>query len=190
MSTQSRDPTSGPVAPHPGQESQKIKHTPWLKPDTITAIAACLIALCALVVSILQVSLGREHDRLSVKPVFEVTEVSLENGEVGYILENNGLGPGIVRKFEVLFGPKTYELPTKQSEEILKQAVGLSDISTKVTVYTFVGRIIKSGERIPIISSNRSLLSDAELEKYQSVLDHLSFNIEYESMYKERFKFP
>jgi len=161
-----------------------------LSSSTIIGIAATVIALASLLLTAWAGYQTRRHDRLSVKPLLQPEEVSLENGEVGCILENKGLGPGIVRKFEVLFGPKTYELPTKQSEEILKQAVGLSDISTKVTVYTFVGRIIKSGERIPIISSNRSLLSDAELEKYQSVLDHLSFNIEYESMYKERFKFP
>ena len=59
-----------------------------------------LVALCALMLSIFQGYATRKHARLSVRPLVTISGAVNEHGS-GWKLGNTGLGPGLVRWFEV-----------------------------------------------------------------------------------------
>lgn len=71
---------------------------PNFSPDVWVAISAAFIALCALVVSIYQIRLSEQHNRLSVKPQLTFHCSSSGNGRIGLKIMNSGLGPAILKK--------------------------------------------------------------------------------------------
>jgi len=68
--------------------------------DRRIAFSAMLIALCAVIISIYEGYSNRKHARLSVRPLVTISGAVNENGS-GWKLGNAGLGPALVRWFEV-----------------------------------------------------------------------------------------
>ena len=74
--------------------------------------APLLVSICALFLTISQTILSHRHNRLSVKPnltSFVHTEQDMDEKAIWRItttLTNNGLGPAIIKSFEVLFDDK------------------------------------------------------------------------------------
>ncbi|MCT8872668.1 hypothetical protein [Shewanella xiamenensis] len=77
--------------------------------DVWVAICAAFIALCALAVSIYQIRLSEQHNRLSVKPQLTIHCPSSDNGRIGLKLINSGLGPAILKKAVIMCDSITAE---------------------------------------------------------------------------------
>ena len=73
--------------------------------DRWISLAAIVIALSALVLSIWQGILTRNHNRISVRPLVTISGAVNENGS-GWKLGNAGLGPAIVKWFKVTVDDK------------------------------------------------------------------------------------
>ena len=84
-----------------------------ITPENIISFVSLLVALCALVFTWYQVRISREHNRLSVKPHITTFSHSQTIGTDAYLtieLMNNGLGPAIIKSFQVLFDGKIVSL--------------------------------------------------------------------------------
>jgi len=71
--------------------------------NAVAAVASCFTALLALIVSVWALWLQRRHNRLSVRPMPEVTVADYENS-LRVKLRNNGVGPMIVHSMRVSKG--------------------------------------------------------------------------------------
>jgi hypothetical protein len=69
-------------------------------PDSWIALSAMIVALCALILSVIEGRATRKHARLSVRPLVTISGTVNEHGS-GWKLGNAGLGPALVRWFEV-----------------------------------------------------------------------------------------
>jgi hypothetical protein len=74
--------------------------------ENILPILSTIIALCALGLSFYGGYETRQHNRLSVKPQVAI-DFWLNEEEAGWRIQNDGLGPGEVRAFEVKVDGKT-----------------------------------------------------------------------------------
>ncbi len=101
----------------------------WITPQWLVSFASMLVALVALVFSVWQGIETRRHNRLSVKPYLTIdTQYFSLHGHIGLRLQNNGLGPLIIKKAFIernpsrqlasLFTPEFIELmPSIQLEQ-------------------------------------------------------------------------
>jgi hypothetical protein len=65
--------------------------------ELITAIATAVIALVAVVISIIEARAARQHNRLSVRPHVSVRHhLGGSTGRLGITASNDGLGPALV----------------------------------------------------------------------------------------------
>lgn len=87
-----------------------------LEPSDWISIAAVVIALSAMGVAIWQGYLSRKHNILSVRPRLQV-HLDTRNGIV-LTLQNQGLGPAIVKGFSITYGGK--EIFNPKTDPFLK----------------------------------------------------------------------
>ena len=87
---------SAPLISHAGEEKGEINA------QLITAICAVVIALAALFVAVWQARATRIHNCLSVKPNLDINQVVRQSDSTVQLdLGNNGIGPAIIKEFEV-----------------------------------------------------------------------------------------
>lgn len=73
--------------------------------DRKLSAAAVFISFCALALSLYGGYESRRHDRLAVKPLMTIDFAYRDEG-AGFIMVNDGLGPAIIRSFEVFVDGK------------------------------------------------------------------------------------
>jgi len=68
------------------------------EPINLVEVGALVTAVCALVATIWQAAITREHNKLSVRPV-----LTLYRREIDGLIElkNNGVGPAIIQSLEI-----------------------------------------------------------------------------------------
>ncbi len=151
----------------------------------ITAICTVIIAVAALFVVVWQTWATRKHNRLSVKPLLDINQVVRKaDSTVRLDLENNGVGPAIIKELEVLIdGRKVEETVLKNWKKI----ISIIDISCD-SVY---GVILSSDATIGAGSSVELLnLKVSDTQSYKLVFESLSrlnVIVKYESVYGESF---
>jgi hypothetical protein len=69
--------------------------------ETITAIGAAVIVLAALIVSVVEGTQNRKHNRLSVRPCLRIDYSTYTGSPVEVSASNNGTGPAVIRGFSV-----------------------------------------------------------------------------------------
>lgn len=68
----------------------------------ITAVGV-FVAACAFITTIWQAAITRKHNRMSVKPHLTTWTTTIHEGRSYAVhLMNNGLGPALITKYEVL----------------------------------------------------------------------------------------
>ena len=71
-------------------------------PEMLVALSALVVAVTALVVSILQAQIMREEQHVSVWPSLSMgVDISTAGGVFEISAQNKGIGPGIVRDFQL-----------------------------------------------------------------------------------------
>ena len=83
-----------------------------------TAIAAGVIALCALAVSIWQGHLARQHNRLSFRPLLEIW-CDATRTKLHLNIKNCGTGPALIRSTAIFYGGAKYNLSERADFERL-----------------------------------------------------------------------
>ena len=172
------------------------KYRSFLKdPQNIIAIGVTIISLCALIVSLMQTrimqeerELMREYSRTSVWPRMEWRTYKSHNyddkklNEYVISLSNNGIGPAIITDVKISYNGKIANnwWGLFKLQEIPEQ------INTTISHKNFNGKIFKVGESIEILNLSDNLpLAEEFLKKAEG----LQYEIYFESIYKERWKY-
>ncbi len=159
----------------------------WEKIDIniVVSISAAIIALSALFVSIWQGVLSRKHSRLSVRPRLRIDRNIYLRAPIEIVLSNYGIGPAILLKFGVyLDGEKIDKGDIPPVAEALKRL----DIHGQVDTYTpSEGDIIGIDEKIALLCIREFPDNIENLGKLKKSLKRIGFQIQYMSMYREKF---
>lgn len=152
--------------------------------DTIVSFSAMVIAIASIVVTIWQGIEIREHNRLSVRPKFEITFEAGKNN-FGYVLTNNGLGPGIITGKKIFVdGEEIHNTGFSGYDEFIKKL----DLGKYKVNHTgiYPGKTIRANEKINIIRFYLTENDDLE-SLLPKIYRRAGFEISYVSMYNEPF---
>ncbi len=148
-----------------------------------------VISVCALLLTMSQAWATRKHNRLSVQPRL-TTHLHIENDitnkkvtKVIATLTNSGLGPAIIKKFEILFKDDAY-------------SINETDEFSKLIAVNLTAQLAKSA--IGVMRTNHVLSKDAtaELMNIEILnatplnlleLEQFHVRVTYESAYNELF---
>lgn len=166
-----------------------------LSSDVWVAIAAAMIALCALGVSIQQSRSSIRHNKLSVRPKLTLEYAKLDGApKIGLSLTNTGLGPAIINKIVIKRTGLSYECNTEKFIKFLPVQQTRNQkgelVSTNVEVgFSFscigTGTTLEVGKSIWLIWHD----SPTPLQRSYWEVALLGVDIDaiYESMYGEEF---
>lgn len=159
-----------------------------LSDDTIVAICAAFIALCALGISVWQGIETRRHNKLSVSPYLSIRVViSKQAPYMGIQIDNNGVGPAVIKKCIVFIDGEPTQVDSYESWEKAGNAARIFD--KKVSFLTLPqGTVLKEGQSIPFIAYPKENQTEESIKIFQERLSHLRVKIIYESIYKEEFE--
>lgn len=115
-----------------------------LKPEMLIAISAILFSVCALVVSITEVSIMRKQQKATVWPYLELLPSYNESGFY-VLMQNKGVGPAIVKSFILKFDGEII----KTWDDFRMKLFGNDSVS--ITWSTINGQVIAPNEEIKII---------------------------------------
>jgi hypothetical protein len=135
-------------------------------------------------------ALQREHQRMSVRPHYTVAFSSNEHG-TGFLGENMGIGPAVIRSVELFFDDKPIPTLKAYTNRVFNQGMPKKMVKGAPFLGTF----------IPANTSNRIYWIEAESSDFQlnpmvarliAALPRTSFRICYCSLYDEcwRFELP
>lgn len=149
--------------------------------DTWIALASVLIAVCAFFLSIWQMFLSRKHDRLSAMPHLLISFHTKETPpRFGIYLENAGIGPAIIKSFEVFLDGHNQE-PFEHTAWLA--IVDLLELDGEVTGMTIdPGEYFQVGKSCVLLSF-KSKNSKLTLRQMRQTLQRLQIKIKYASIF-------
>lgn len=161
---------------------------------SLTEMASVIIALCALGFTVWQGFRQRKHDRLSVKPHIDFYEkFSHTDDNLIYTLfvQNNGLGPAIIRSHRVYkrSGTNNENVEIENFEEELRNHLGYEISSIHTLDLHDDGGISANARHMLLAIHVKSLEHDGRARLKQRIYLGYVIEIEYESMYGETFIF-
>jgi hypothetical protein len=155
-----------------------------LKPETTVALAAAVIALASLGLSIWQGFETRHHDRLSVLPVLTSTIEDSPDKEAGLTVANKGVGPAIIREQAILVDGKPVEMDEHGGWENAEKQVGIDQLELRDSNFED-GSAITVGEVVPLLVIPSKSTPDQRRLFSRAIL-HLTIRFVYESIYGGR----
>jgi hypothetical protein len=168
--------------------------------NTVTAAAATITAVAALAVAVWDNVQSRAYNRLSVRPLLVLdaqrnTTDSIDRGEL--TISNQGVGPAIVRRVRIRYVPisggpdaATASADTLEFEAWAELAERLRNLGFLVTGWTDVAtdRPIGTDHSIQLFRFQVDIDDTPEAgADVQDVFDAVTLNVDYESVYGERF---
>jgi hypothetical protein len=155
-------------------------------------IAALVIALSAIGVTVWQGVEQRSHNRLSVKPalIFDTDEIA-DGTKVAITLKNSGTGPAIIKQFVIHVDDTP--MPEKDNGMWIaaEKLLNLSDPKFKYHDYHYVsGDVISINENQVIIGMERETyykLSDSDKVFWKQAIPRIKILVKYTSIYDEEF---
>lgn len=162
-----------------------------MDPNTITAIAAVVVAALALCVSLAESSRARRHNRLSVAPKLRVAVRSTLDKDVRLVIYNAGLGPAVIRSFYVSLddGPR-YRASQWEPGQHWVQAM---DAESQRLGFTYVSQtaypdeMVDKGGCVDLLHMVGSGRDEDSRRAARRFLRRLSITVGYKSMYRECF---
>lgn len=168
-----------------------------MKADTITAISAAAIALCALIVSVIQGCHQIRHDQLTVQPylnidargVYQNLPSDLGAYTFEYVISNDGLGPARIEKItyvDTLTGAEYSDprLFVRQKQIDFKS----------LSMWGYTGEVfLKEGDSLPLFRLQNHYLKDVggheeqvkQVEEIKKAFQTTKIIIDYESLLEE-----
>lgn len=156
-------------------------------------VAALVVSLCALGLTVYQAYLSREHNRISVRPslsTFYDIDPAPDNPRITLVsikLKNSGLGPAVIKSFEILVEGEavTVKSPDEMHRLVLKHLTGhiVEDRCRFVVLVKHYVMAQDASEEIALIA-----IRDITLEQSE-VLKKLALRVSFESAYGEPFTY-
>lgn len=158
---------------------QEVKSVDW----------AVLIACAAATFTGYQALLMRKHNRLSVKPHLSTWTTDTQVGDdyvIYFYLENNGLGPAIIQKFEVFFDEAKigdcYDrlaLNKRMSEKVEEQ----KGITKHIISLLGLKTAFPAGKKEVLFAIHMPMYMGFSKQAYADFMDRFDLNLEYSSVY-------
>jgi hypothetical protein len=160
-----------------------------LKASDWVAIFSGVIALLALITTLWQAHLTREHNFLSSRPVIDIDAEAIPERRIAIIMRNCGPGPAIVRESSVTFRKTKYSLNSIREFEsfvnaLIKAGLPTSDITLGVL----------SDKAVIAPGSEHALLMVDALEKraqiaskFRELTHDCQIAVSYESLYSKAY---
>ncbi len=155
--------------------------------EAIVSIAAVVIALAALVVSVWDRVETRYHDRLSVTPNLTYSEdFSLGRPkEVGIALSNAGIGPAVVTSFAIYVDDNLVTDTTSGGWTSAIPTLGLGD--TWVIYHWWEpDDIIPVGDKVWLLAIEPADQNAERIDSLQKAVSRLRIRVEYRSIYGDQ----
>ncbi|HEX8922600.1 MAG TPA: hypothetical protein VF766_14090 [Pyrinomonadaceae bacterium] len=166
-----------------------------VKQETAIGIAASVIAILAIVVSVWQGVEQRRHNRLSVKPALNFDTDSAVDGTIlSVALKNAGTGPAIIKQFTLYIDDRP--VPAIDGDVWLpaEKILGLEDPNIHFTDYCYyAGDVMPANETQHIINIDRKDYENlADKEKWKKAISRIKLKVVYASIYEEQYetRFP
>lgn len=160
--------------------------------EIVLTLAAIFISIIALIYSIREGKISQKHNRLSVRPILGFSlYASAAYKRFSLILENNGLGPALIKSYIFLVDEKSFEELRKSAKiEKWEELSVLLGYPQKLDWhYINKNSILKVGDNIEIVGFNCDNYSAELASKFRQAVRRLIIEVEYSSLYEiENFK--
>lgn len=158
-----------------------------LKTDNIIAATSAFVAVLALGLTIWQGTLTRKHNRLSVRPHLVIeTDSGVHEFEVK--LTNNGLGPALIKRINVVVDGKPSSQDKESRFESLLKSL-FENIDSEVETTEFGDNyVMAEKESVKIMKITFTGNNKPDPSAIKARLNSADLLIEYESFYNEPFK--
>ncbi len=161
--------------------------------NNLLAIATAFIALMALFLSVFHGCSMIKHHQLSLRPIltFNVESKPLESlGELGIFLNNDGIGPAIIKKFVIVVnGEKMTTNDSSHGGWIPAKKILFNDCKDKIiTGWLSTNLCLTANEKTLILGYHKSDHNDELNEILLEVAKKVDIQVEYESLYGVKYK--
>ena len=149
---------------------------------------AVLISFVAAGFSGWQLKDAREHNRLSVKPIINITPyLEAEGGRSGVYISNQGLGPALIKSMNVTVDGETFGGQAQNVWPDILSRAGTEPLCYKHG-WQIQGSVLKVGEEEAILAPTEADLPYCNaLAMIFQLQKDITIKINYESIYKESF---
>ncbi|UYP84234.1 hypothetical protein jpw_08670 [Pseudomonas asiatica] len=152
-----------------------------------TSIASIVIALTALAFTWFQIKKTDKHNRLMVTPhISSTTHINSDNGMLSVHLENNGIGPALIKDFSIEVDGKIIKADDEVEEAL---NVLVKDLPIDKWGHESITRnsFLPAGAKIELATMISKNYSPEELIK--KIDPRVNITIEYTSIYGEFFTY-
>lgn len=148
------------------------------------------LALLALGISLWQLFVNRQHNKKSVTPHLNIDDFlspETNNGNIGLYLTNTGLGPAVIKEFNMYVEKEKYEITNRESIFNITKLLKLDDENCTYGGL-YLGDWIASKDRFVIFEIKTNMENEKNYYyKLMDTLSKLSIQISYENIYGNKF---
>lgn len=151
--------------------------------------ASVIIALCALYLTLKQLGISREHNKMSVRPhLITTTESDDKEGVYKVILKNNGIGPAQFNKVSLFLDNKLFELNGERKiKDMLSKMFNKHHYSSRQTDLGD-NYVMSPNEEIMLLEF-KLIEPESERKNAIDIFNRADISIEYNSFYGDSFIF-
>ncbi|TDK68054.1 hypothetical protein [Sapientia aquatica] len=160
----------------------------YLKATTseLTAYATTLIGLSALITTLWQVLITREHNRNSIRPCIEYYCNRDQHSPVALSIMNNGHGAAIIESMEFKYSGVSYPFTSKSVRDLIDEDSAIFGTKISATVI-HKGTAFPVGQKIDLLIFSNSIDSPSNHNAAVNILNNIQLTIRYKSLYNENF---
>lgn len=153
--------------------------------DEVIALSSAIIAFSAFLIAVYSSYETRKYNRISITPVLDGSLIFNEvSGRVGLFIENKGVGPAVIDKWELFVDGRHYREHGIDRFEDLTKFLGLDE---KVNYgYFKSGSLLLQGQPGELFAVDSNPYSIERSDRIRGALERLTIRITYKSLYKER----
>ena len=148
--------------------------------ELLLGISATFLSLAALIVSIFQTQIAREQQQASVWPYLQ-TQKSHVDDEFSLNLENDGVGPAIIKNVEVYYQGKLFDNHNALFKQQLHDRL-LKVVTDSIKQFNYgylygsmqKGNVLKFGDSVNLLSTVRN---ERVADLLDSVVNDTSFHL-------------
>lgn len=153
--------------------------------DGIIALCSVLIAFSALVIAAYSSYETRKYNRISMTPVLDDELVfNTASERIGLFVENKGVGPAVIDKWELLVDGEHYR---KHGIERFEKLTEFLNLEENVNWgYFKPGSLLLQGQCCELFAVDSAPYSIRRNDDLRSALERITITITYTSLYKEK----
>jgi hypothetical protein len=163
--------------------------------QTLIASIAAIAAVVAIGISVWQLGVQREHNRISLKPLLDPYTDHSRNGDemvFSYLLKNHGIGPATIETAVFENNGKEYPIhegSTDKIEKLVKDVLG-DQVQYQIERTTCFGpeSVMPAGDERLLLKIRFPTWTEPYQAAVSKAVLETSFTVAYTSIYGETFK--